>query len=180
MRRYLAIFASLVLVPVAVYACGDDDTAATPVTPTTEAGTEASTTPEAGKDSATDTSVPDTSITPAAVRCTQAEFDAPAGPNGGDYTAFPGVDITFPMGGAPEQYKQRCAKVKVGSDVTFSGNFAAHPLEASGGDVPSPVPTQSTTPDGGALTFKVPNQGRFGYQCNFHPSSMFGAILVVP
>lgn len=188
MRRHFALFASLVLVPAALSAlsaCSDDEA-------TTPANTDGGTTPGAdgginptdsstAQDSAVaDSSKADTSTPAAAVRCTQAEFDAPAGNNGGDYTVFPGVDISFPTGPAPAQYTQRCAKVKVGADVTFAGSFTAHPLQPNGGDTPTPIPTQTTNTTNGTLTFKPTAAGTFGYQCSAHPTSMFGAIQVVP
>ena len=181
-------FAVLVLVPAALYACGDDDDDGGS-TSTVDSGSDTATSaPDGGgKDasvadsSKADTSTPDTSMpdtsTVVAVRCTQAEFDAVAGPNGGDHTGTGGVDISFPFTPTPAQYTQRCAKVKVGSSVTFAGSFANHPLEANGGDKPSPIASTNT---GAVLTFTVPNAGTFGYQCAFHPGSMFGAIQVVP
>ena len=33
--------------------------------------------------------------------CTQADFDATAGANGGDFTAMAGVTITFPTDSSP-------------------------------------------------------------------------------
>ena len=179
MRRKLVALASLVLVPLAVYACAnDDDSPPGPksVMPPSEAG-------------AVDTSTPDTSAADAGdtgggkvvAMCTQADFDAPASAKGGDYTGQPGVTITFPTGSAPAQYTNRCAKVKVGATVTFTGSFADHPLEPNGGDTPTPIPMlQNTAPDGGVLSLKPAAKGTFGYECNFHPSLMFGAIQVVP
>jgi plastocyanin len=174
MRRQLLALASILVVPAALYACSDDDkTTSSPA----EAGAP---TPEAG---AQDTSMPDTAMPTNGViagGCTQADFDKTAGAGGGDFTSFPGVDISFPANGAPAQYTNRCAKVKVGSTVTFAGSFTSHPLEPKDGDKPTPIPSQSTDTDAGAISFKVTAKGTFGYQCNFHPSIMFGAIQVVP
>jgi plastocyanin len=78
----------------------------------------------------------------------------------------------------------RCIKVKVGSTVTFDGNFTEHPLEASGGDANNPLAgikervANPGTPEEYAPTpFKA--TGVFGYKCPKHPK-MKGAILVVP
>lgn len=172
-------FASFILTlaaPSAVlYACSSSTTA-TPATPVAEAGAEAATsdaaptTPEAGADTSA----------AIAVRCTQAEFDQKAGTGGGDFTGFGGADISFPTAGAPAQYTNHCVKVKVGSKVTFAGTFSSHPLEPAGGDNPTPIPSQSTDPAGGAFTFTVATAGTFGFECAFHPTIMFGAIQVVP
>ena len=112
--------------------------------------------------------------------CSQADFDAPAGANGGDLTAQANVEITFPTGPAPAQYTNRCAKVKVGTTVTFKGSFFNHPLQPNGGDIPTSIVLQSTDPDGGSLVVAMPAKGTYGYECMFHPSLMFGAIQVVP
>ena len=65
--------------------------------------------------------------------------------------------------------------------VALTGVFVNHPLEPNGGDVPTPIPA-STTADlaGGTLAVTMSAPGTFGYQCNFHPGTMFGAIQVVP
>ena len=75
----------------------------------------------------------------------------------------------FAIAQAPE----RCAIVKKGQDVTFKGDFAVHPLNASGGQTPNPISTVDAT---GKVTFTA--AGTFGFQCGFHPS-MTGAIRVI-
>ncbi len=70
--------------------------------------------------------------------------------------------------------------MKVGAVVTFAGSFTSHPLEPNGDDVPSLIPVQSTDVDGGVLSLTMSRAGNYGYQCTFHPGSMFGAIQVVP
>jgi plastocyanin len=112
--------------------------------------------------------------------CSQADFDAPASANGGDLTAQANVDITFPTDPTPAQYTSRCAKVKVGSTVTFKGSFSNHPLQPNGGDLPTPIVLTSTDPDGGSVVVTMPVKGTYGYECMFHPSMMFGAVQVVP
>jgi len=182
MRRIALVFASLVMVPVGLYACGDDDNTVTPgpkdggasETSTPDAN-DGSTPVDSGRDTGTD------SGGKIAVRCSQAEFDQDAAtPIGGDFTSFPGVDVSFPMGAGPAPYTNRCAKVKVGSQVTFAGSFSQHPLEPLGGDTPNPIPYTNKDQDGGALTITVNAPGTFGYQCEFHPIQMYGAIQVVP
>ena len=168
MRRPLAVIASLVL-----YACADDDNAS-------PGPKDAGPVPEAGpSDTAADTA--DTGRGRLVGGCMQSDFDGVAGANGGDSTAQTSITITFPNDSSPAQYKNRCAKVKVGTKVTFTGLFSAHPLEPNGGDTPTPIPMLTNTdPDGGSLVLTVAAKGTFGYECNFHPSIMFGAIQVVP
>lgn len=174
MRRILFVLASLVAVPAGIYACSSDDSkTATPSN--TDSGT---VTPEGG---GTDSAKPDTSTpAPGQIRCTQADFDQTAGAGGGDFTAFPGADISFPTDATPAQYINHCVKVKVGSQITFAGSFSKHPLQPSGGDTPTPITAQSADTDGGAVTFTVTTPGKFGFECNFHPDTMFGAVQVVP
>ncbi len=122
--------------------------------------------------------IADTAAAP--IRCTQAEFDKPFDATGGDFTAYTGVNIVFPTVAAPTQYTNHCAKVKVGTSVTFVGSFSKHPLQPSGGDTPSPIPATSTDTTTGYAGFTVTTPGTFGYQCAYHPTMMFGAIQVVP
>lgn len=161
---------------IAAMACSDDDTK-TPTntnnTGTNDAGTETpdETTPDAGADSG--------SVTPTTVNgCTDADFDAAASfPAGGDFTGFPGADISFPNDVAPAQYGNKCVKVKVGAVVNFAGSFTNHPLAASGGTTPSPITATST---GTNAAFTMSTAGTFGFHCTAHPTTMFGAIRVVP
>jgi len=187
MRRLIAILASLTFVPVGLYACGSDDsTSSTPSDKDAGRGSDTSAPPKADGGGGSDVSTgADTSTTPdtstsSPVRCTQAEFDSPAGVGGGDFTTFGGVDISFPMGAAPEQYSNHCAKVKVGASITFAGKFSSHPLASQGGDTPSPIPPTNTDPTSGTITFSVTKAGTFGYACTLHSGTMFGAIQVVP
>ncbi|MDB4937717.1 MAG: hypothetical protein JWP87_4689, partial [Labilithrix sp.] len=163
MRRVILALASVVVVPAAVYACSSDDNT---TSTGTDAGNEGSTVAEGGADtSAPDTSKPDAGDPD--LRCTQAELDKAAGAGGGDFTALPGADITFPTGGAPAQYTNHCVKVKVGAKVTWAGSFTRHPLEPKGGDAPNPIPSVNADPDGGAVSVTFTTKGTFGYQCNF-------------
>jgi plastocyanin len=180
MRHSFFVLASFVLAPFSVYACSSSTS--TPASAATDAGADSATGDSAAPQ---DGSMPDAGqadTSPVAViHCTQADFDKPAGAGGGDFTSFGGVDISFPTSAAPMQYSNHCAKVKVGSSVTFAGSFASHPLGPSpGAPANTPIPSQSTDTDAGAVTFPVPNAGTFGFECGFHPSIMFGALQVVP
>lgn len=127
------------------------------------------------RDAGGDANLPTTSV-----RCTQAEFDHVADPAvGGDYTADDSVTITFPLESKPAQYTNRCIKVKVGAEVTFTGDFSRHPLEPSGGDTPTPIPNRPSVPTG-SLSLTMSDAGTFGFECGMHPTIMFGAVQVVP
>ena len=171
--------------PGLVPAGGDDDTTATPgkdagagtdSSTSTDSGTDSPTTPDSGQDTGTDSAVP--------VKCTQTEFDAPCGMQGGDCTAQNFIDIAFPTDATPKQYVNNCVKVKVGTDIDFAGDFTKHPLEPAGGDTPTPIPNQTTNPPNGTsgmpeLIIKMNTKGTYGFQCGFHPTVMYGAIQVV-
>jgi plastocyanin len=117
----------------------------------------------------------DASPSPAAIRCTDEELAAGTVAPGGTP-----LEVTFNTGANPKQYENRCATVKVGASVAFSGSFLQHPLEPAGGDSPSPIPYTAADPPGQRLVVTFPDPGTFGFQCEFHPTSMFGAIRVVP
>ena len=118
MRRSF-VLASLLAVGLAsgaLYACGDDDNTvpgpkdAGPVDGSTgETGSGDTGAKDSGQDAPVDTGV-DSGKVP--VRCTDADFDQDAGAGGGDFTGFPGVDISFPNDGTIQQYVNHCAKVK--------------------------------------------------------------------
>lgn len=182
MRRILPLLVASLAVPVALYACANDDT---PPGPKTIGGVDSSMATDGGvvdaaPEAALDAPIDQDATVP--VRCTQAELDAVASAVGGDYTATAApIPITFPTGPTPSQYTNQCIKVKVGATVTFTGSFSMHPLERNGGDVPSPIPALTNTDqDGGSLALTMTTAATYGYQCNFHPGLMFGAIQVVP
>lgn len=85
-----------------------------------------------------------------------------------------GTTITFPN--VNDTYSPKCLRVRVGQQVTFSGDLADHPLQQSCG------PAANAISGGATATFTVP--GVYGYWCTDHGSSggsgMAGAIEVVP
>jgi len=175
MRRLLLGLASISALPLAFYACAGDEPAAPGPKPLFDAAV-----PETAP---ADTSPVDTGSAETGVvvgGCSQTDFDAPAGANGGDLTALTTIEITFPTGAAPAQYTNRCPKVKAGTTVTFKGSFFNHPLQPNGGDMASPIVLQNSDPDSGSIAVVMPTKGTYGYDCMFHPSLMFGAIQVVP
>jgi plastocyanin len=190
MKRLTSIFL-FALVATSGYACSSDDTTPTPFAgPDGGALADGAAGGDAGKvndagaqgdsnavtDSAVDSAVP--------APCTDAELDAPAanftGADAGGQGAG-GADISFPTGALPSQYTPRCVKIKVGQQVTWTGAFASHPLEAFGGDTPSPIPAfTSADPDGGTLAVVFTPPGTFGFRCGIHTVAMTGAVKVVP
>ncbi|MBX3262385.1 MAG: hypothetical protein KF782_22080 [Labilithrix sp.] len=111
---------------------------------------------------------------PPPIRCTDDELAA------NDFTDGGALVITFLNAANPRQYENHCATVKVGASVTFSGGFRQHPLQAAGGDSPNPIPYVAEDQPDDRLVVTMPNAGTFGYECEFHPVQMFGAIRVVP
>lgn len=87
--------------------------------------------------------------------------------------------INGPTSTIPAQYNPPCMIIKVGQTVTFTtALFSQHPLEASGGDIPTPI----TTPPGSSSTidFTFPKAGLYGFDCGFHPLDMQGVVQVIP
>ncbi len=83
--------------------------------------------------------------------------------------------IAFPTGAAPAQYTPACITIAVGQSVTWNGAFASHPLQQSGGD---PSMWITTTNTGSTANFSFPVGGTYGFDCQFHPTVMKGAIFV--
>jgi plastocyanin len=129
---------------------------------------------DAGIDDARSEASPADAKAPIAIRCSEQELAANDKSDGGV------LEITFNQGANPAQYQNRCATVKVGASVSFSGSFAQHPLEPAGGDVDSPIPHTTNNPENGRLVITMARPGTFGFQCEFHPILMFGALRVVP
>jgi plastocyanin len=84
-------------------------------------------------------------------------------------------------------YDPACIRIKVGSSVSWSGNFVAHPLEGGtiNGITKTPDPTSpiklTMGMDAGSVTFPFPNAGNFPYYCTIHGTiGMKGAVFVVP
>ena len=86
--------------------------------------------------------------------------------------------VTFPgEGEAARQFTPSCIRIKAGQAVTWTGGFSTHPLEAAGGDSPSPI---TVTAGGTTHSFSFPAAGRYGFDCLNHPGVMRGAIEVLP
>ncbi len=99
-----------------------------------------------------------------------------------DADAAQSVAIVWDFGLAKSA--MRCIKVKVGTSVSFKGDFGAHPIASLGGDTPTPfadaqdnVMNPGTTEERTTVEFKT--AGTFGYYCTFH-RTMKGAVQVVP
>jgi plastocyanin len=87
--------------------------------------------------------------------------------------------ITF----AGIEYTPRCVRVRAGSVIVFSGNFASHPL--MGGTVvgstvtPDPASPLPMTSSGSEVTITLSKAGSVPYYCTVHASSgMMGALFV--
>ena len=86
--------------------------------------------------------------------------------------------VTFPgEGEAARQFTPSCMRIKAGQAVTWTGGFSTHPLEAAGGDSPSPI-TVTTGVTTRSFTFSA--AGKYGFDCLNHPGVMRGAIEVLP
>jgi plastocyanin len=96
-----------------------------------------------------------------------------------DMTAAAAATITF----AGVAYTPKCVRVKAGTDVTFTGDFASHPLV--GGEfvdtikTPDPSSPITSTMTGMTATFTMATAGAYPYYCNVHASvGMVGVIFV--
>jgi plastocyanin len=100
-------------------------------------------------------------------------------PNGcSSFTDLTGGTAAIAFGGGLGlEYSPRCAEVKVGQPVTFTGDFSVHPIAQTCGPNES-IPNKSS---GGSLTVTFASAGTWGYECTVHfGSGMTGAIEVVP
>lgn len=102
-----------------------------------------------------------------------------------DLTAENAVTITF-GGAAGNAYSPRCIRVASGTQLTFEGDFALHPLV--GGEVINNQKMQSAsgpfvpiTNTGMSKTVTMSNGGNFGFYCDFHAiGGMTGYVFVEP
>jgi plastocyanin len=79
-----------------------------------------------------------------------------------------GTTVAFPAGPTDFNYSPKCLKVTAGSSVTFSGDFAAHPLDPSelrGTTAGNPIMLTNT---GTSSSFTFPSAGFYAYYCQFH------------
>jgi plastocyanin len=118
----------------------------------------------------TDAGVTDAGVGETVNGCSAADFAA------NDLSA-PGASrtITFPMTSAIAQYSKPCITIGVGQMVTWTGDFASHPLVQAGGD---PSMWIAPTGTGTTVSFGFPVTGTYGFECSAHPTVMKGAILV--
>ncbi|MDC0741947.1 MopE-related protein [Polyangium mundeleinium] len=99
-------------------------------------------------------------------------------------TTVPSVEITFPGPGLV--FSPACVKVKVGTNVTFSGDFSLYPLEGghveNGAVIPAAAgPFVPATNAGTSTTFTMGKAGTFPYVSPAHANAgMIGAVFVVP
>jgi hypothetical protein len=69
---------------------------------------------------------------------------------------------------------KKCLLIHVGQTVSWAAS-TSHPLEATTGTTPTPIPIGATTPQ----SIKFDAEGTYGYECQVHTSLMHGAIWVV-
>jgi len=92
-----------------------------------------------------------------------------------------GVTIEFPMTATPLQYSPACVSVHAGQMVTFTGNFVTYPLSPGPAvDPNSPANPIMFTNTGTTMTFTFPTAGMFGFYTTADPTTMLGAVFVVP
>jgi plastocyanin len=95
-------------------------------------------------------------------------------------TASAGVTVQGPVGTTVVNYSPACVSVHVGAIVTFTGDFTTYSL--SPGPVIDPtIPNPITfTNMGTSAQFTFPNAGSFGFYSMSNPTTMLGAVFVVP
>mgnify|MGYP001025087940 CR=1 FL=1 len=171
MRPLVFALSTMLVLAGLVSACSDDDPVASSADAGSDGATDAGRTTEAGHDGH-DSGAVDPGPRP--IRCTDEELAE------NDMTDGGALVVTFLKTANPKQYENRCATVKVGASVTFTGSFTQHPLQAAGGDLPNPIPYTAEDQPDDKLVVTMTTPGSFGYECEFHPTLMFGAIRVVP
>lgn len=115
--------------------------------------------------------------------------DAPTTAAVNGCTAASAVDLTADSANrtitfAITSYTPKCARIRAGQNVKFSGMFQSHPLRA-GTVVGLTRNPQSGSPIedtnlGTEKTFAFPTAGTYPYYCNSHYQSMFGVVYVDP
>jgi plastocyanin len=118
----------------------------------------------------------------AALGCSGASNGSNPGTGGGGGTGGSAGGSGGSGGGAPFMAFASGLAVPAGTAVTFSGDFATHPLIPSamrGNTTQNPI---AATNSGTSATFTFPNPGFYAYLCMFHGSddgsSMSGVIWV--
>ena len=79
--------------------------------------------------------------------------------------------ISFPTGLAPSQYSPSTYTIQQGDTVTWTGAFANHPLVSGNG-------AWTTVMTGSSFTFQFNTAGSYAFNCQNHPTVMFGTITV--
>lgn len=97
-----------------------------------------------------------------------------------DHTGQAAVTVNFGGITLGNTYSPKCIIVDPGTDVTFAGSFATHPLraytDAAHTDPNNPI--QSTSA-GTTATFSFTTAGSYGYYCSAHVGlGMCGAVYV--
>jgi plastocyanin len=93
----------------------------------------------------------------------------------GAYTT--GTTINFPASATDFSYSPKCLKAPAGTTVTFSGDFASHPLTPSalrGTLAGNPI---TVTSSGASKDFMFPTPGFYAYFCAFHDPNDTGNFM---
>lgn len=96
--------------------------------------------------------------------CDQATAD--------DETGAATYDITWTL---PAQV---CARVSVGTVVTWTGDFALHPLKGGSPGSPDTGDISSSDQTGASASVTFDAAGEYPFFCNVHQASMQGVIYV--
>ena len=174
MRSLACVALSSVLVLVA---CGGDDERIPPVidAPAPDAAVIDAPTP-------IDAPATDAAIDAAAVDASAVDVNGCTLATATDLTAAGTPTVAF-GGAAGFVYAPKCARISVGQAVTFSGDFASHPLRAGVvvGGVPQPQPGGPivSTDTGTTASFTFPAAGVFPYYCNLHGGGGMNGVVYV-
>jgi plastocyanin len=103
--------------------------------------------------------------------CSSADYE--------DLTGQQGILVTS----AQLQYTPKCARIAVDAMVTFNDSFNSHPLSpghvVAGVAIPDADSPIVPTTTGTSAMFSFPQQGVFGYYCDYHAANgQIGVIQV--
>ena len=97
--------------------------------------------------------------------------------NAADYVDMTNATGVIPVTPWDPSLGKRCFRVKVGAQVSWAAS-SSHPLEATTGSTPTPIPAAPGAKAATTVTFATAG-GVYGWQCAVHTSLMHGAIWVV-
>lgn len=184
-------FSTLLLASIVplVVGCGGDDAGHGTTHDAGNAQTDvpvANDTPAVTTDTPTTTDTPATTDVPTAPTDTGAAVPVLAGCTASDYVDRGGdMDDRTVVPRGTTGYTPRCVTIRAGQMVTFSMDFATHPLSAgvphgssTGATTPSPIMTQRS---GSSYVVAFPSAGFYPFYCLTHGHvGMAGVVRVIP